>query len=186
MSIEMDLLKLSKKIKKNCPIVQDLQEPVSRLAAVLVPLFQKNGCIHVLMTKRSLTLKMHPGEISFPGGTFEKQDENLLTTALRETQEEIDWPVQRSAVIGSLEKVTTRSGYEITPFVTTCDTIPPYGRLSTEVLEVLEIPLHEMFRTSQPDRRFHPSENMGIYWHNHHRVWGASAKILRQLELLAT
>ena len=186
MAIEMNLLSLSEKIKKNCPVFQDLQGPASRLAAVLVPLFQKNRCVHVLMTKRSLTLKIHPGEISFPGGTFEKQDENLLTTALRETQEEIDWQVQKSAVIGSLEKVTTLSGYEITPFVTTFDTIPPYGRLSEEVLEVLEIPLHEMFRTSQPDERFHPSENMRIYWHHHHRVWGASAKILRQLEFLTT
>ena len=44
---------------------------------------------HIIFTKRSSKLSSHPGEVSFPGGKFEKQDINLLATAVRESEEEI-------------------------------------------------------------------------------------------------
>src|SRR6185436_452186 len=58
-------------------------------AAVLVIIHYHNDNPHLFLTKRSSGLKSHRGEISFPGGRYSTADRTLLTTALRETQEEI-------------------------------------------------------------------------------------------------
>ena len=58
-------------------------------SAVLVPLFQKNGIDHLLFNVRNQKVKHHKGEICFPGGVYDPQDQHLLKTALRETKEEM-------------------------------------------------------------------------------------------------
>ena len=64
-------------------------EGLSRTAAVLIIIHCKQHVPHILLTKRSSTLKSHTGEISFPGGQYSpKEDMNLLETVLRETKEE--------------------------------------------------------------------------------------------------
>ena len=54
-------------------------------AAVLLPLFLKEGEYHILFTKRTEHLNHHRGEISFPGGVRHPEDRTILETALRET-----------------------------------------------------------------------------------------------------
>ena len=58
-------------------------------AAVLIALFLKEGRTHVLLTKRSDQVEHHRGEISFPGGKLDPEDEDLLSCALREADEEV-------------------------------------------------------------------------------------------------
>ena len=58
-----------------------------RPAAVLVPLFQRNGADHLLFTERTAHLEHHAGEISFPGGGHDAGDADLTVTAVRETEE---------------------------------------------------------------------------------------------------
>jgi nudix motif 8 len=60
-------------------------------AAVLIPLcYDKQGQPAILYTLRSLNMNKHSGEISFPGGAMDPEDEgNDITTALRETEEEL-------------------------------------------------------------------------------------------------
>src|SRR3954470_5611915 len=61
-------------------------------AAVLVPLFERDGDLHVVFTKRRDDMRRHPGEISFPGGRNDDTDDDLVHTALREACEEIGLP----------------------------------------------------------------------------------------------
>lgn len=75
---------------------------ISKLAAVLIPLFFKNDKMHVILTQRSHNVATHKGHISFPGGKAEKKDSNLEETALRETNEEIGIPVEDIEVISNL------------------------------------------------------------------------------------
>jgi 8-oxo-dGTP pyrophosphatase MutT (NUDIX family) len=60
-----------------------------RVAAVLAPLYLRDGRPHLLFTRRAATLNAHRGEIAFPGGSHEPTDGALASTALREAEEEI-------------------------------------------------------------------------------------------------
>ncbi len=84
-------------------------------AAVLIPLVPREQGFNVVLTRRAEHLKHHPGQIAFPGGRFETSDNDLITTALRETYEETGIVCQRNNVIGQLTPLATTSGYIVTP-----------------------------------------------------------------------
>ena len=181
----MDLLLIATKIKKDYPLARETVTRHPKCAAVLVILFIGNNNAHVLMTKRARHLKAHPGEISFPGGVMEADDDDLLDTALRETWEEIGLQLPVSSVVGKLPLVHTLTGYEVTPFVTILEAPPDLQSLSGEVEEILQIPLAPLLATHERDVRFEPKKGMVVYIFKHHRIWGASAKILQQIEQLS-
>ena len=138
------------------------------------------------MIKRGPHLKSHAGEIGFPGGGYEEEkDKNLLTTALRETQEEIGVHVEASKVIAQLPIVNTRLGFEITPFVSVLSESQEFEPQEDEVDEILEIPLTLLLATNPNNVGSRQEKNMAIYWFKHHRIWGASAKILQKIQYLS-
>src|SRR5574340_1482299 len=95
----------------------------SKLAAVMIIVFGNEPM--VLMTERPKTMNHHAGEISFPGGTWEEKDSDLLETAIRETREELGVEISRSMIIGQLKPVTTlNSGFVITPFIAMLNKLP--------------------------------------------------------------
>lgn len=173
-------------LKNRFPVVQKPVELHAQRAAVLVILFTKHRKAHILMTKRALHLKIHAGEISFPGGVVEAEDEYLINTALRETMEEIGLEISPSQVIGCLPNVETLTGFVITPFVAILPSLPGLKVSEEEVHEILEMPLTALLSTQQRDIGYKPSKEMVVYWYKCHRIWGASAKILRQVENLAS
>ena len=184
--IEMDLRLITAKLKKEHPIIQKPIKAHPKKAAVLVMLYPKHNKTHVLMIKRGLHLKSHAGEIGFPGGGYEEEkDKNLLTTALRETREEIGVHVETSKVIAQLPIVNTRLGFEITPFVAVLSESQTFKRQEDEVDEILEIPLTLLLATKRNNVGSHQEKNLVLYWFKHHRIWGASAKILHKIEYLS-
>jgi 8-oxo-dGTP pyrophosphatase MutT (NUDIX family) len=86
-------------------------------AGVLAPVFVAEGEVSVLFTQRTMHLKDHQGQISFPGGVKDSGDPNLQVTALRETDEEIGLKPEKVEVLGTLDPVATTTGYWINPFV---------------------------------------------------------------------
>jgi len=179
----MNLFLIKTKLKNQFPIIPQNFEPHPQKAAVLVILYPKHNTTHVLMTKRALHLNSHPGEIGFPGGVYEEyKDENLLATALRETNEEIGVQVESSKVIAQLPIVNTRLGFEITPFVSILSETPVFKPEKDEVEKILEIPYTSLLARQQRDLGFNPDQNMVIYWFKHHKIWGASAKILQKFQ----
>ncbi|QPJ64881.1 MAG: CoA pyrophosphatase [Candidatus Nitrohelix vancouverensis] len=178
----MNLNLFSSRLRQNFPLVK---EPASmeHSAAVMLILFPYLGRTHVLMIKRAMTLKLHKGEIAFPGGIFEDDDEHLLDTALRETQEEIDLEIPIERVMARMNPVETRTGFIVSPFVTLLDQAPDCRDSfnEDEVEEVLFIPLTPLIATQQRDVGFKREEEMYVYWYERHRIWGASAKMLHQL-----
>jgi len=110
-------------------------------AAVLVPLFFKEGEGHLLFTRRTDHLPHHRGEICFPGGERDAGDADLAATALRETEEEIGLRPADVRLLGRLDDFVTRFHFHVAPFV---GLVPyPYpSRINPhEVAEVIEIPL---------------------------------------------
>jgi len=155
-----------------------------RPAAVLMPLFVKDGEAWTLFTRRTEHLNHHRGEISFPGGGMHAEDENLTATALRETEEEMGITPGDVEVLGRLDDFYSVHGYHVVPFV---GRIPwPYDfRVNQEeIAEVIELPLsmlrdpaiyHEEDWTFQG--RVHP---VSFYTVGRHVIWGLTAAILRQ------
>ena len=182
----MDLFLIRHKLQHDFPLVRETTFPHPQQAAVMVMLYPKPKKTYVLMTRRAMHLKYHAGEVSFPGGVFEEQDDDLLATALRETEEELAIQVQPEDVLGQLPVVNTRLGFEITPFVSVLPSAPEYEPAENEVGEVLEIPFTSLLLTQQRDVGSKPSEEGVMYWFHHHRIWGASAKILKQISHLSS
>ncbi|WVW78362.1 hypothetical protein I302_100316 [Kwoniella bestiolae CBS 10118] len=72
-------------------------------SAILIPLMNIRDQPHILMEVRGKGLRVHAGEVSFPGGKADKTDDSLIHTALRETQEELSIPTSHVEILGMLE-----------------------------------------------------------------------------------
>ena len=89
------------------------------LAAVIALIYSTNGQSKLLLTKRSHTLDLHPGEISLPGGRQDTTDLDLKDTALRECEEEVGIHRDQVKIIGELGSFITNSNFEIFAFIAT-------------------------------------------------------------------
>ena len=182
----MELQLLRQRLAADFPLHLEPQDNHPDQSSVLVILYPKHGRSHVLLLKRAAGLSRHSGEIAFPGGLYEEKDKDLLTTAIRETREELDLHIHPTDIIARLSTVTTRTGIDIAPFVTIQDSLNGWKSNPSEVEEVLEAPLVKLFNTYQRDPEENPSDFPFVFWHQHHRIWGATAKILNQLSELAS
>src|SRR5687767_518274 len=99
------------------PLVEIETSGALRRAAVLVPLFVRDGMLWVTFTRRTETVEHHRGQISFPGGVEEPEDEDLAATALRETQEELGILPRDVRLLGSLSPIVTITDFAVAPFV---------------------------------------------------------------------
>lgn len=167
-----------------------MEQVVTKAAAVLAPLYEDDAGVRVILTRRSAALRVHSGEVSFPGG---RQDpgEDLADTARREAFEEIGLDPASVELIGELDHLTTISSDSfIIPFVGILPGRPELYPSPAEVEAVLHVPLEELlrpdvYREEQWDifgteRPIHFFELAGD------TVWGATAAMLRQFLGLAT
>ncbi len=155
-----------------------------RLASILVVIYGDEP--FVVMTEKPKHMKFHAGEISFPGGKLDASDSDLLDTALRETQEELGLAITKKQVIGQLEPVITlNSGFLILPFVSIIDDIPSL-RSNEEVEKILHIPFESFLQTMSrdPDPTHNLIQEMYTFEFQNQIVWGASARILYQIQNL--
>ena len=155
-----------------------------KLASVLILIFENSS--KILMIKKPITMKQHGGEIAFPGGKYEEKDGDLLETARRETQEELNFWIKEPLVIGRLHSVTTLTGFNVAPFVAFIDYEPVYNPNNLEVDEVLDIPLIPLLETQSTGSDPKNSIEMVKFYYKDSRIWGATAKILYQLAKLKT
>ncbi|MEX0299819.1 MAG: CoA pyrophosphatase, partial [Kordiimonas sp.] len=125
-----------------------------RAAAVLVPIVDHPEEPTVLLTKRTDHLSKHPGQISFPGGTVDPEDEDAVAAALRETYEEIGIESSHIQVAGFLDEYITGTGFEIKPVVALVK--PGFSLVlqEAEVAEAFEVPLSFLL-----DRKNHSRES---------------------------
>tara|TARA_B100000470_G_C19564120_1_gene290441 strand:+ start:25 stop:588 length:564 start_codon:yes stop_codon:yes gene_type:complete len=156
----------------------------NKLASVLIIIYGKKPMI--LMTEKAKTLKVHAGEIAFPGGKWCEKDQDLLETAIRETREELGLKVSKEQIIGKLDSVITlNSKYKITPFVAILETIP-FLKANSEVESILYIPLTSLLNTLSNDN--HPEhrsiKEMYTFTFGNYNIWGASARMLKQINTL--
>ncbi len=162
-----------------------------REAAVIVPVIERAaGEFEVLFTKRADHLPDHPGQMSFPGGGREPEDDDLVRTALREANEEVGLDPMAVHVVGRLDDIRTVSNYSVRPFVAR---VPDREYLPTdeEVAEVVPLPVRELvdLDTYESERRDHPrygDVRLHFFYVDGYTVWGATAQMLVQFLELAT
>lgn len=153
-------------------------------AAVLLLLYEKGGEYYILFTKRTEKVESHKGQISFPGGAREKQDANLLTTALRETSEEIGVNPQDVELLGELDDIATfTTKFAISPFVATIPYPYEFRLNADETEELIEVPLSVLLNkaVSKEDSQAIAGKPPPAYEYHGHVIWGATARILKQL-----
>jgi 8-oxo-dGTP pyrophosphatase MutT (NUDIX family) len=153
-------------------------------AAVLVPLYLDRGALHLVFTKRGADLRRHAGEISFPGGRRERDEDDLQSTALREAEEEIGLPRTAVEIMGALQPTPTiATGYAVYPFVGLIESGQAWTPSASEVAAVLELSIRDLvagYGRRRLVRRGLPIRT-DTYVVDEHLIWGATARILGDL-----
>lgn len=170
--------------------VDTIDDPKLRASAVLLLLYPKNGEYCILFNKRTEEVEFNKGDICFPGGSRDPEDDSLTDTAIRETHEEMGILPQDITLLGSLDQTTTRVGFVIQPFVGTIPYPYDFHPSPIEVAEVLEAPISTFFDA----RNIHEEALLQrdgdlvrarSYGYSNHLIYGATARILSQfLEIL--
>jgi 8-oxo-dGTP pyrophosphatase MutT (NUDIX family) len=151
-------------------------------AAVLIPLFFKNGEAHLLFTKRTDKVEHHKNQIAFPGGRHDTDDCNLRETALRETWEEMGILREDITMLGSTDDLLTNTNFMITPYVGSI----PYPYLYTpnkdEIDDIFEIPIRILL--DPQIFQIKPLVRKGVSWKIHYYqcdsilIWGVTGFLL--------
>lgn len=156
-------------------------------AGVLLLLFPRNGELHILLTKRTSGVEHHKSQISFPGGSKDEVDTDIVATALREAEEEIGLPKNQVEVMGLFDDVWTPSGFRITPVIAYTPALPNLRVNAVEVDEIFEVPLS--FFMNRENEKVKTVERSGewieVYFYRHggHEIWGATAAVIRSFLL---
>jgi 8-oxo-dGTP pyrophosphatase MutT (NUDIX family) len=146
----------------------------TKAAAVLLPLFERGGEIHVWLVRRPTSMRSHAGQVAFPGGKSDAADDSLRATALRETHEELGIDPARVDVLGALDDVHTYvSGFTISPWVGWLAPETAVVPSANEVARAFAAPLRTFF---EPPGGAPPFVGWTI---EGELVWGATAAILR-------
>ena len=180
----MDIGQIRSALTNEIHTIQPDQLDGNELASVLIIIYGKEP--FVIMTEKARNLKVHAGEIAFPGGKWYEKDYDLLETAIRETKEELRLEVSKAQVVGKLDSVITlNSKYKITPFIAIFDTVPSLIA-NSEVESILHIPLISFLNTMAEDNlpEHRSIKEMHVFTFEKYNIWGASARMLKQINTL--
>ena len=177
-------------------------------SAILIPLVEIDDALHLVFEVRSKNLKSQPGDISFPGGKIDPEDESPLAAAKREVYEELGVEASGIDIVTELDLFVSPYGVIIHNFLGKINDISKIKPSPDEVEEVLIVPL-QFFRETKPlefhgtlimDREefpfhlipqgenyeFKSAKSSTLFWvYGNYTIWGFTASIVKNLlELL--
>ena len=156
--------------------------PYVREAAVLMPIFERGGVPHFLLTKRTELVETHKGQISFPGGMREA-NEDLEQTALRETFEEVGIESNRISILGRFHDYLSVTDYRVSPYAAYICTPFSTKPQIREVAEILEVPFSVFTDPSRLriERARRHGSTVDVYYFSFgaHQIWGLTARIIK-------
>jgi 8-oxo-dGTP pyrophosphatase MutT (NUDIX family) len=156
-----------------------------RPAAILIPLVIIKGQLMIILTRRAIDLKDHPGQIAFPGGKVEKSDTSELAAALREAHEEVGLIPSDVSLLGRLPRHETITGFIVSPFVGIIKNFDNLKPDLNEVAEIFKVPLNFLLdkkNMSVEKKRINGIER-GYYVipYGPYYIWGATARIIKTM-----
>lgn len=156
----------------------------ARPAAVLIPLFEKDGAWHLLFTERTHDVEDHKGQVAFPGGRVDEGDESRIATALRETEEEIGLRPEEVTVIGTLDELLTVTQYRVTPVVGTFRWPYEFTTSPAEIAAIFGTPLDWLADPANLEVQLRqpplggPPIPVYFFHYDGHTIWGVTAGIV--------
>lgn len=165
---------------------KEIHDPELTRAAVLLPLFEKEEKLHILLTKRTETVRDHKGQISFPGGAEDAHDADVQATALREAHEEVGLLPEHVNVLGLLDDMVTITNYIVTPAVGIFSYPYPFQTSHKEIAKLLEVPVQSLLvpekysEVVQTGYRNKPYV-VPFFHYEGEQVWGATGRIIKEL-----
>lgn len=157
-------------------------------AAIVIPVYRaEDGGLRIVMILRKPG-GVHGGQLAFPGGKHDPQDETMLDTALREVREELGLDLPKEDILAELPMEQTRTtGYRVFPYLARIK-VPNRWRIAErEIAELLDVKLSDLADPGAQDKmieRFptwERAEQVAFYRVGQHRLWGLSYRILHPL-----
>lgn len=153
-------------------------------SAVLILLYPYQDDIHFILTERTNEVQHHKGQISLPGGSWEN-GEQLHETALRETEEEIGIPADKTKIIYELTPLFVKvTGYMIHPFVAYITQKPHIVPDQNEVNNVFTASISELLNPANRLTELWTIREIPVdvpfFKFGKYKVWGATAMILSE------
>jgi 8-oxo-dGTP pyrophosphatase MutT (NUDIX family) len=156
----------------------------ARPAAVLLPLYKSQDEWHLLFTRRTDNVESHRGQVSFPGGVIESQDDGPIQAALREAEEEIGLLEKDVTILGTLDALLTVTQFIISPVVGIMPWPYPLQPNREEVASVFGVPLSWLADPSnleiQEREPIMPGPIIPVHFFKPYQdevIWGATARI---------
>ena len=151
-------------------------------AGVLVPVTDDHSNPEIVFTLRSSNLKTHRGQVSFPGGRRDLEDESLAATALRETHEEIGLPPEQVELIAPLSQVMSLHQILVTPYVGVIPVDHPLSANPAEIESIFKVPV-SFFLEDKRERTdalsfMNSTFYVPCYRWDRFQIWGLSAVVL--------
>lgn len=158
----------------------------ARQSAVLILFYPDTDVIRLVLIKRPVDNTVHSGQIAFPGGRVEPDDRDLIHTALREANEEVNIYPSEVKILGSLTKLhIPPSNFDVHPIVGYSKTRPRL-RGNEEVAKIIEVSVAELLdpkskTTKTIHHRLGKLVDVPCFFIEDEVIWGATAMMLGEL-----
>jgi len=155
-------------------------------SGVLILLYPQDEELYIPMMLRTKYGGVHSGQISFPGGKKEEKDTDLITTALRESEEELGITPSKVEVLGTISNLfISVSNFSVLPVIGFMAERPDFKKDPHEVEEIIEVPVSHLLKTStvrEKDIRVGAGYELRAPYYDvdNYTVWGATAMMLSE------
>jgi 8-oxo-dGTP pyrophosphatase MutT (NUDIX family) len=154
-------------------------------AALVIPVYRSgDGELHIVMILRQPG-GVHGGQVAFPGGKHDPEDETMLDTAIREVREELGLLIDRADVLAELPVVETRTtGYRVFPYLARIQVPNRWQLAEREIAEIIDVKLSDLLGPDAHAKRierfptWQQPQQVSSYQVGSYRLWGLSYRIL--------